>query len=301
MDPQLRCTMMHNRFAGDSLRHLYRLAEGGIHLNCQIVLCPGVNDGPALEHTLEEFWSLGEGLLSVACVPVGLTRYREGLYPLVPFNRQTAGEALDILERWGARWKAERGARTVYASDELYLLAGRPIPPLEFYEDFPQIENGVGMLRNLQDEFDWALEDLELPDTPRRVTIPTGECGFQFLNQLLDGLRRKCHNISIDLLPVHNDFFGGTVNVTGLLTGQDILKNLRGRDLGDEVLLATNMMKAGEDIFLDDMTREELSAALGVPCRRVGSTGEALVCAICGLPEPETPGFNPYEGSWEHR
>ena len=270
MDPQLRCTMMHNRFAGDSLRHLYRLAEGGIHLNCQIVLCPGVNDGPALEHTLEEFWSLGEGLLSVACVPVGLTRYREGLYPLVPFNRQTAGEALDILERWGARWKAERGARTVYASDELYLLAGRPIPPLEFYEDFPQIENGVGMLRNLQDEFDWALEDLELPDTPRRVTIPTGECGFQFLNQLLDGLRRKCHNISIDLLPVHNDFFGGTVNVTGLLTGQDILKNLQGQDLGDEVLLATNMMKAGEDIFLDDMTREELSAALGVPCRRVG-------------------------------
>ena len=272
---------------------------------CAIVtcggLCPGINDGPALEHTLEEFWSLGEGLLSVACVPVGLTRYREGLYPLVPFNRQTAGEALDILERWGARWKAERGARTVYASDELYLLAGRPIPPLEFYEDFPQIENGVGMLRNLQDEFDWALEDLELPDAPRRVTIPTGECGFQFLNQLLDGLRRKCHNISIDLLPVHNDFFGGTVNVTGLLTGQDILKNLRGRDLGDEVLLATNMMKAGEDIFLDDMTREELSAALGVPCRRVGSTGEALVCAICGLPEPETPGFNPYEGSWEHR
>lgn len=300
-DPALREAMLKHRRAGECLAIMERFAAAGITMNCQIVACPGVNDGPALEHTLEEFWSLGEGLLSVACVPVGLTRYREGLYPLVPFNRQTAGEALDILERWGARWKAERGARTVYASDELYLLAGRPIPPLEFYEDFPQIENGVGMLRNLQDEFDWALEDLELPDAPRRVTIPTGECGFQFLNQLLDGLRRKCHNISIDLLPVHNDFFGGTVNVTGLLTGQDILKNLQGRDLGDEVLLATNMMKAGEDIFLDDMTREELSAALGVPCRRVGSTGEALVCAICGLPEPETPGFNPYEGSWEHR
>ena len=293
MDPQLRCTMMHNRFAGDSLRHLYRLAEGGIHLNCQIVLCPGVNDGPALEHTLEEFWSLGEGLLSVACVPVGLTRYREGLYPLVPFNRQTAGEALDILERWGARWKAERGARTVYASDELYLLAGRPIPPLEFYEDFPQIENGVGMLRNLQDEFDWALEDLELPDIPRRVTIPTGECGFQFLNQLLDGLRRKCHNIRIDLLPVHNDFFGGTVNVTGLLTGQDILKNLQGRDLGDEVLLATNMMKAGEDIFLDDMTREELSAALGVPCRRVGSAGRPWCAPSAACRSRKPPALTP--------
>ena len=301
MDPQLRCKMMHNRFAGDSLRHLYRLAEGGIQLNCQVVLCPGVNDGPALEHTLREFWSLGEGLLSVACVPVGLTRYREGLYPLEPYNQKTAGEVLDILERWGNKWKEERGARRVYASDELYLLAGRPIPPLEFYEDFPQIENGVGMLRNLQDEFDWALEDLELPDSPRHVTIPTGECGFRFLDQLLDGLRQKCHNITIDLIPVKNDFFGGTVKVTGLLTGQDILKNLKGRDLGEEVLLATNMMRAGEDVFLDDMTREDLSVSLGVPCRRVGSTGEALVCAICGLPEPDAPGHNPYEASWEHR
>ena len=301
MDPELRCKMMHNRFAGDSLRHLYRLAQGGIKLNCQIVLCPGVNDGPALEHTLEEFWSLGEGLLSVACVPVGLTRYREGLYPLTPFNQQTAGEALDILERWGDRWKQERGSRVVYGSDELYLLAQRPIPPLEFYEDFPQIENGVGMLRNLQDEFDWALEDLELPDLPRKVTIPTGECGYAFLNQLLDGLRQKCHNISIDLVPVKNDFFGGTVNVTGLLTGQDILKNLKGRDLGDQVLLATNMLRAGEDVFLDDMTVEQLSQQLGVPAVRVGPTGEALVCAIVGLPAPETPGYNPYEGAWEHR
>ena len=223
----------------------------------------------------------------------GPHRYREGLYPLEPYNQKTAGEVLDLLEQWGNKWKEERGARTVYASDELYLLAGRPIPPLEFYEDFPQIENGVGMLRNLQDEFDWALEDLELPDSPRHVTIPTGECGFRFLDQLLDGLRQKCHNITIDLIPVKNDFFGGTVNVTGLLTGQDILKNLKGRDLGDEVLLATNMMRAGEDIFLDDMTREDLSASLGVPCRRVGSTGEALVCAICGLPQPDTPGLTP--------
>ncbi len=301
MDPELRCKMMGNRFAGDSLRHLYRLAEGGIKLNCQIVLCPGINDGPSLEDTMERFFSLGEGLLSVACVPVGLTRYREGLYPLVPYNRQTAGEVLDILERWGDRWKKERGARTVYGSDELYLMAERPIPPLEFYEDFPQIENGVGMLRNLQDEFDWAMEDLELPDEPRKVTIPTGEGVYGFLNGLLDGLREKCHNLTIELIPVKNDFFGGTVNVTGLLTGQDILKNLRGRDLGDQVLLSSNMLRAGEDIFLDDMTLEQLSDALCVPVMRVGNTGEALVSAIVGLPEPESPGHNPYEASWEHR
>ena len=301
MDPELRCKMMHNRFAGEALRHLYRLAEGGVKLNCQIVLCPGINDGPALEYSLEKLYSLGEGVLSVACVPVGLTRFREGLYPLVPYQQQTAGDVLDILERWGEKWKAERGSRTVYGSDELYLLAKRSIPPLEFYEDFPQIENGVGMLRNLQDEFDWALEDLELPEKPRKVTIPTGEGCYEFLDHLLDGLREKCHNCTIELLPIKNDFFGGTVNVTGLLTGQDILNNLKGRDLGDEVLLASNMLRAGEDVFLDDMTVEELSQALGVPVRRVENTGDALAAAIAGNAAPPAPGHNPYEASWEHR
>ena len=190
MDPALRVTMMGNRFAGESLRHLYRLAEGGIQLNCQIVLCPGLNDGDALEYTLSEFFKLGESLLSVACVPVGVTRYREGLYPLTPFTPETAAAAIDQLERWGERFKAERGTRTVFASDELYLLAGRPIPPLEFYEDFPQIENGVGMLRDLQDTFDWALEDLEEAgeltlSAPRHVTVPTGECAYPFIRELL--------------------------------------------------------------------------------------------------------------------
>ena len=263
MDPELRCKMMHNRFAGESLRHLHRLAEGGVKLNCQIVLCPGVNDGPALEYSLEKLWSLGEGLLSVACVPVGLTRYREGLYPLVPYNRQTAGEVLDILERWGERWKKERGIRTVYGSDELYLMAERPIPPLEFYEDFPQIENGVGMLRNLQDEFDWALEDLELPDVPGKVTIPTGEGCYQFLNQLLDGLRERCHNYSIELLRCTTTFRRhGECHRAAHRAGR--VEKPKGRDLGDQVLLSSNMLRAGEDVFLDDMTVEELSQALGV-------------------------------------
>lgn len=297
MDPELRCTMMNNRFAGEALRHLYRLAEGGIRLNCQIVLCPGVNDGAALEFSLEKLYGLGEGLLSVACVPVGLTRYREGLYPLTPYTKETAGDVLDILERFGGRFKRERGSRTVYASDELYLMAERPIPPLEFYEDFPQIENGVGMLRNLQDEFDWALKDLELPQAPRKVTVPTGEAAFRFLDSMLDGLRAKCHNLTIGLVPVHNDFFGGTVDVTGLLTGGDIVKNLQGRELGDAVLVASNMLKSGEDIFLDDMTLEELGRKLGVPAVRVENTGDALAAAIAGNPLPGGPGHNPYEDS----
>lgn len=302
MDPELRCKMMNNRFAGESLRHLYRLAQGGIKLNCQIVLCPGLNDGEALEYSLNELYSLGESLLSVACVPVGLTRYREGLYPLVPFDKESACAAVDILERYGEKFLKERGSRTVYASDELYIMAEREIPPLEFYEDFPQIENGVGMLRNLQDEFDWALEDCVLPDKPRKVTIPTGECGFEFINNLLDGLRRKCNNLTIDLLPIHNDFFGGTVNISGLLTGQDLLKNLKGRDLGDEVLIVSSMLRADEDVFLDDVTLEQLSRELGTPAKRISGTGEAMLAAVLGQKPPQTVGCNPYEqGSWEHR
>ena len=300
MNPELRCIMMHNRFAGEALRHLYRLAEGGCRLNCQIVLCPGINDGKELEFTLDKLYELGENLLSVACVPVGLTRYREGLYPLKPYTRVGAGQVLDILERYGEKFLRERGSRTVYASDELYLLAERELPPVDFYEDFPQIENGVGMLRNLEDEFLWALEERSLPETPRTVTVPTGECGCAFLDSMLDGLRRKCHNLSVNLVPVRNDFFGGSVNVTGLLTGQDIVKNLKGRELGDEVLIASNMLRANEDVFLDDMTLSELGNALGVPVKKFGCSGEAMLCALLGKDAPADQGINPYElSSWE--
>ncbi len=297
MNPELRCKMMQNRFAGDSLRHLYRMAEGGVKLNCQIVLCPGVNDGEHLAYTLEKLWGLGESLLSVACVPVGLTRFREGLFPLQPFDRESARAALDILEEYGEKFRRERGSRTVYPSDEFYLIARRPLPPLEFYEDLPQIENGVGMLRDLEDAFLWALEDCILPEKPRRVTIPTGEGVFPFLNSMLDALRAKSSALQIDLVPVRNDFFGGTVDVTGLLTGQDIVKALKGRELGDEILLAGNMMKAGEDIFLDDMTLEDLSQALHTPARRVPNTGDALLMAVLGQETPQHDGQNPYEGS----
>ncbi len=302
MEPGLRCRMMGNRFAGESLRHLYRLAEGGIQLNCQIVLCPGLNDGGALDFTLKELCGLKGSLQSVACVPVGLTRYREGLYPLEPFDRESAGAALEIIEGWGERCKRERGARTVYASDELYILSGRELPPLEFYEDFPQIENGVGMLRDLEDGFLWALEeagDVEL-EGPRHVTIPTGECGYDFLNKMLDVLRDRCHNLSIDLVPIKNEFFGGTVNVTGLLTGRDICAQLEGRELGDQVLIANNMLRSGEDVFLDDMTLLELSKSLGVPAARVGSSGADLLSALLNQSNPETTSHNPYEyQSWE--
>ena len=287
MNPQLRCEMMQNRFAGDALRHLKRLAEHNIRLNCQIVLCPGLNDGEELEYTLSELFALGESLQSVACVPVGLTRYREGLYPLQPFSKETAGAAIDILERWGDRFLRERGSRMVFPSDEFYLIAQRELPPYEFYEDFPQIENGVGMLRDFEEEFMWALEDTEARELHRRVTIPTGTAAFPFLNKVFDALRAKFPGLAVNLVPVKNDFFGGTVDVTGLLTGQDVLRRLQQEDLGEEVLIPSNMLMADEDIFLDDMTVGMLSAQLGVPVRRMkkeaaGELSDILGSALCG-------------------
>lgn len=286
MNPQLRCKMMQNRFAGDALRHLRRLAEHNIRLNCQIVLCPGLNDGEELEYTLSEMFGLGECLQSVACVPVGLTRYREGLYPLKPFDRETAGAAIDILERWGERFLQQRGSRTVFPSDEFYLIAKRPLPPVEFYEDFPQIENGVGMLRDLEDEFLWALEETEGRPLKRRVTIPTGMAAYPFLNALFDAAREKFPGLEINLVPVQNDFFGGTVDVTGLLVGRDVLRRLQQEeDLGEEILIPAAMLMANEDIFLDDMTLAELSAQLGVRAKRMQKSAAGELSDMLGVPD----------------
>ena len=284
MNPKLRCEMMQNRFAGDALRHLRRLAENNIRLNCQIVLCPGLNDGEELEFTLSELYKLGECLQSVACVPVGLTRYREGLYPLQPFNAESAENAIEILERWGDKFKGERGTRTVFPSDEFYLIAGRELPSYEFYEDFPQIENGVGMLRDFEEEFLWALDETEGRAMHRRVTIPTGTAAYPFLNKVFDALREKFPGLEINLVPVKNEFFGGTVDVTGLLVGQDVLRRLKTENLGDEVLIPTNMLMANEPIFLDDMTLDQLSDALGVPVRRIQKDAAGQLRDMLGEP-----------------
>lgn len=286
MNPALRCKMMNNRFAGDALRHVRRLAEHNIRLNCQLVLCPGLNDGAELEFTLSEMFGLGECLQSVACVPVGLTRYRDGLYPLEPYQRDTARGVLEIIERWGEKFREARGARTVFPSDEFYLIAERELPPYEFYEDFPQIENGVGMLRDLEEEFLWALDETPAFALRRRVTIPTGEAAFEFLNRLFDAAREKFPGLEINLVPVHNDFFGGTVDVTGLLVGQDLVRRLSREKLGDEILIPSAMLMADEDVFLDDMTLEELSDKLGVRARRMKKdAGGELRDMLGPLPE----------------
>lgn len=281
-NPELRCKMMGNRFAGKALELLKRFADAGIHLNGQLVLCPGINDGPELERTLNDLYALGENVQSIACVPVGVTRYREGLYPLTTYTKETAEATLRQIEAFGDRFVKERGARTVYASDEFYLLAEREIPAPEFYEDFAQLENGVGLLASLQEEFRFALEDFTPPKTKRRVTIATGEGAYAFLQTMLDEFRGKCDTILCNVVPVRNDFFGGTVNVAGLLTGQDLYAQLKDRDLGDALLIPGVTLRQQDDVFLDDMSVGELSQKLGVPVIPVINDGQHLLDAITG-------------------
>lgn len=282
MNPELRCKMMNNRFAGEKLKYLKKLSDGGIKLNCQLVLCPGENDGDELIYSLAELAKL-ENMQSLACVPVGLTRYREGLYPLQAYDEKTAADVIDIIEKYGDTNLEKTGERKFYPSDEFYILAKRELPNYEFYEDFPQIENGVGMFRSLEEEVNFALEEGEDKVSGRHVTLITGEAIYPLLKKLLYNITEKWDNIIIDLVPVKNHFFGGKIDVTGLITGSDIVSALENRELYDEVLIPNVCLKADEDIFLDDMSIGELQEKLKCPIKKVGAMGDELVNAILGL------------------
>lgn len=291
MDPQLRCTMMHNRFAGDSLRHLYRLAEGGIHLNCQIVLCPGVNDGPALDRTLRELGALHPAVGSVAVVPVGVTRFREGLCRIDPYTPAQAAAVLDQVEAFAASFLKKHSTHLAWCSDEFYLLAGRPLPEKGYYEDMAQMENGVGMLRLLTSQAAMALEDMELEEAPPPFAIATGVSAAPFLQKIVDMCREKCGNIIGNVYPMVNRFFGETITVSGLITGRDLIEQLKGKALGERLLIPDSMLRAGERIFLDDVTVEQVEEALGVPVTALpADSGFDLVDAILGLPV-EAPAY----------
>ena len=282
-NPQLRCEMMGNRFAGKSLEALKRFTEGGINVNCQLVLCPGINDGEELERTLNDLYALGEKIVSIACVPVGLTRYREGLYPLKPYDKESAGKTLALIEEYGEKFLKERSSRVVFASDEFYLLSEREFPPYEFYEDFPQIENGVGLFVNMKDEFDFALEDGPELENVRKITVITGEGASNFINTLLKTLKDKYNNFEYKLITVKNNFFGGNVSVAGLLTGKDIIEQAKGKIFGDEILIPGVCLRNEEDVLLDDISLSDLEEALGKKITAVGNGGEDFLCAALGL------------------
>ena len=284
-NPELRVKMMGNRFAGKSLDILYRFAKAGIKLNCQIVLCRDINDGEELDRTLKDLTSLWPSVQSVAVVPLGLTKYRQGLYPLTGYDSETARAVVRQLERWGDRCEQKYGQRICYAADEFYLKAQLPIPPAPFYGDFDQLENGVGLMASLKQEFLDALEDFVPPASARKVTLATGVAAHPFLDTLLDELRHRCHNLTCNVVPIVNDFFGDTITVAGLVTGGDLLKQLQGRELGDALLLPDVMLRREGDIFLDDVSLEELSEALQIQIITVPNNGYALLDAVVGREE----------------
>ena len=280
MNPELRCRMLHNRFAGEALKKADMLYQGGIEMNGQIVLCKGINDGAELEHSIRELTRYLPLLKSVSVVPVGLTKYRDGLYPLEPFTKKDAEEVLGIIHRWQEKLYREHGTHFIHAGDEWYLLADEAVPEKERYDGYLQLENGVGMLRLLFEEFQDAYEALPGDAEKREVSIATGKLAYPYISELAGRLMEKYPETKIHVYAIRNDFFGERITVSGLVTGQDLLAQLEGRELGNALLIPCNMLKADEDVFLDDITVEQLSDALQVPAVIVKSSGQDLISAI---------------------
>lgn len=279
-NPELRCRMLHNRFAGEALKKVDRLYEGGILMNGQIVLCKGINDGEELERSIRDLSKYLPLLQSVSVVPVGLTKYREGLFPLLPFTKEDAKEVLDIIEKWQKRFYEEFGLHFIHAGDEWYLLAERELPEEERYDGYLQLENGVGMLRLLEEEFAEAIEELPGDDRCVEVSMACGVAAYDHLKKLVKGLQEKYPNVTVHLYSIRNEFFGEKITVSGLITGQDLKKQLDGKPLGTRLLLPCNMLRDGEEVFLDDVTLSELKETLQVEIDVVKSSGQDLVNAI---------------------
>ena len=284
-DPVLREEMLKNRRAGEVLELMERFAQHHITMNCQIVSCPGINDGPALDKTLRDLSRLYPAVNSVSVVPVGVTKFREGLYPLKTYTQDTAAALIDQVEAFAAAHLAEKGTRLVWCSDEFYLLAGRELPPEDYFEDFTQLDNGVGMLTLLTQEFRRGLDLME-PEEMALATpfsIATGVSAAPFLEKLVALAGEKCGKIQGKVYPIQNRFFGETITVAGLVTGGDLIDQLRGKELGQRLLIPAHMLRAGERVFLDDVSLDDVERELGVPVTAVEQDGYELLDAMCGL------------------
>lgn len=290
MNPELRCMMLGNRFAGDALKKVDRLNEAGISMNGQIVLCRDINDKAELEYSIREMMKYQPYLQSVSVVPVGLSKHRKGLYPLKPFDRESAELTIDIIEKYQRVSYEEHGVHFVHASDEFYLLAERDLPEAERYDGYLQLENGVGMLRLLIDEFEEAMEGLrsKLKKRPqaaavqREVSVATGRLAAPHIRRMAGQLEEILPGTHIMVYDIRNDFFGEQITVAGLLTGQDIEAQLKDRNLGERLLLPQCILRSGEDVFLDDMHVPDLEKSLQVPIDIVKSSGWDFVEAVMG-------------------
>ena len=281
-NPELRCRMLHNRFAGDALKKVDILYRGGIEMNGQIVLCKGVNDGEELERSIRDLTRYLPLLKSVSVVPVGLTRFREGLYPLEPFTKEEAREVLSVIHRWQEKIYKQYGLHFIHAGDEWYLLAEEDMPEEERYDGYLQLENGVGMLRLLFNEFEEGMSRLGGGSGSGAISAATGKLAYPYIRRMADRVEEQFPGRKIHVYCIRNDFFGERITVSGLVTGQDIIAQLKGKELGSRLLLPCNMLKADEDVFLDDITVKEVSDALQVPVDIVKSSGQDLIDAMLG-------------------
>lgn len=294
-NPELRCKMLGNRFAGEALKKVDRLCApgSGIELNGQIVLCKGVNDGAELERSIRDMSKYIPNLQSVSVVPVGLSKYRDGLYPLEPFDSKDAAEVIDLIESWQRKIYYEHGIHFIHASDEWYFLAGRPFPEADRYDGYIQLENGVGMVRLLMDEFDEALEVAvsehgdHIAGLEREISLATGRLVYPCIKELVEKAMKVSTGLKVHVYEIINEFFGERITVSGLLTGQDIIKQLKDRELGSTLYLPENLLRSGEDYLLDDVRIGDIEKALDTNVGISKCDGHNLVSLLLDIPEDE--------------
>lgn len=289
-NPELRIRMMHNKRAGEVLAYMDRLANAGISLCGQIVLCRGINDGEELKRTMNDLVKLSGAMRSVCIVPAGMTRFRDKLFPLEQFSKQEASDVIDMVDEFASECKKKFGTRIFFCSDEFYLRAERELPGEDYYEGYSQIEDGVGMITSLKtefaDEMNFLDEYLEEYVAPRKVSVATGVASYDTIKEMAVALEASVEGLQINVYKIINYFFGESITVAGLLTGKDMSEQLAGKDLGELLVFPSNTLRAGEDIFLDDMTPEQLSQIIGVPVMPSGNGGADFIrIMLSGKPQ----------------
>jgi len=263
-NPELRVKMMKNRFAGETLAYIEKLANAGIKLNCQLVLCPNINDGEELKRSLSDLSKFFPSVQTIACVPVGVTKFRDGLEKLDLYTKETAGETIDIIESFSNVFFHKHQTRVAYPADEFFIKANRPIPQTDYYGDFSQLDNGVGMISMQKKEFMDALEDLPPSDQKHKFSVATGVDAKPFIQILVDELKKKWHNLECSVFSIENNYFGKTITVAGLVTGTDLIAQLKGKDLGERLLIPACMLRHEQDLFLDNISLEQVKQELDI-------------------------------------
>ena len=279
-NPAVRCMMLNNKNAGKILDYIKYLTDNDIYVNAQIVLCPGINDGKILDQTIEDLSKFYPYIECIAIVPVGLSKYRDGLYKLKPFNKELAQKAIKQVEKWQNKFMKEYGHHIVYIADEVYIKAEQEIPSYEIYEDFPQLEDGIGMIAKMKHEFDKKYLRMKERSINKTISVATGKAAYNFIRELSNKLEIKFKGLKINVYAIENTFFGPQITVSGLITGNDLINQLKGKELGEALLINYSCLKDDEDVFLDDVSLKEVKNALNVKIRIVDGTGEDFIDKI---------------------